>query len=48
VADIAPAIIGGMAGVVALLWLYRASAPTLRPGRGAPVRRGRGTRRRTR
>jgi len=49
VADIAPAIIGGMAGVVALLWLYRASAPALRPGRGAPDRRGRGgTRRRTR
>jgi hypothetical protein len=49
VADIVPAIIGGMAGVVALLWLFRASAPTLRPDRSAPLRRERGgTRRRTR
>jgi len=52
VADIAPAIIGGMAGVAALLWLFRASAPTLRalgPERSAPLRRGHGgTRRRTR
>jgi len=49
VAGIAPAIIGGMAGVVALLWLFRASAPTLRPDRSAPLRRGYGgTRRRTR
>ena len=49
VADIAPAIIGGMAGVVALLWLFRASAPTLRPDRSVPLRRGYGgARRRTR
>jgi hypothetical protein len=49
VADVMPAVIGGLAGVAALLWLVRASAPTqerqevasLRPGRG-------GTRRRTR
>ena len=46
VAGIAPAIIGGMAGVVALLWLFRAAAPQLAQG---PLRHGRGgTRRRTR
>jgi hypothetical protein len=49
VADIAPAIIGGMAGVAALLWLFRASAPTLRPDRSAPLRPELGrTRRRNR
>jgi hypothetical protein len=46
VADVMPAVIGGLAGVAALLWLVRASAPVqevtpLRPARG-------GTRRRTR
>jgi hypothetical protein len=46
VSDVMPAVIGGLAGVAALLWLVRASAPVqevtpLRPGRG-------GTRRRTR
>jgi hypothetical protein len=49
-ADVAPAMIGGVAGVAALLWLSRASAPDLgarRPGQSAPPRRG-GTRRRTR
>ena len=53
VADVAPVVIGGMAGVAAVLWLFRAAAPqrvqgsvALRPG---PVRHGRGgTRRRTR
>ena len=49
VADVAPAVIGGMAGVAALLWLFRASAPTAATRRGAPLRHGRGgTRRRTR
>ena len=46
VSDVMPAVIGGLAGVAALLWLVRASAPIqevtpLRPARG-------GTRRRTR
>ena len=41
-ADITPAIIGGIAGVAALLWLFRASAPV------APLRHARGARRRTR
>jgi hypothetical protein len=46
VPDVMPAVIGGLAGVAALLWLVRASAPIpeltpLRPVRG-------GTRRRTR
>jgi hypothetical protein len=46
VSDVLPAVIGGLAGVAALLWLVRASAPVqevtpLRPARG-------GTRRRTR
>jgi hypothetical protein len=46
VSDVMPAVIGGLAGVTALLWLVRASAPIqevtpLRPARG-------GTRRRTR
>ena len=46
VADVMPAVIGGLAGVAALLWLVRASAPQmtqpLRPAAGG------GTRRRTR
>jgi hypothetical protein len=46
VADIAPAVIGGMAGVAAVLWLFRASAP---PGPHGAVRHGHGgARRRTR
>ena len=45
VADVTPVVIGGLAGVVAALWLFRASAPQ----RDVPLpqRRG-GTRRRTR
>jgi hypothetical protein len=43
VSDVAPSVIGGMAGVAAFLWLVRASAPV------APVRRAHGGgRRRTR
>ena len=46
VADIAPAVIGGLAGVAAVLWLFRASAP---PEPHAAVRHGHGgARRRTR
>ena len=46
VSDVAPAIIGGMAGVAALLWLMQASAPSqravpLRPARGGARRRTR-------
>jgi hypothetical protein len=45
-ADVVPVVIGGMAGVAAVLWLFRASAPQLAHG---PLRHGRGgTRRRTR
>ena len=43
VSDIAPAIIGGMAGIAALLWLMHASAPLERV---APARQTRGTGRR--
>jgi len=44
--DVGPAVIGGVAGVAALLWLVRASAPAQEI---APLRHGRGgTRRRTR
>lgn len=45
VADITPVVIGGLAGVVAALWLFRASAPQREVP--LPQRRG-GTRRRTR
>ena len=46
VGDVAPAVVGGIAGVAALLWLFRASAP---PQAVAPLRHARGgTRRRTR
>jgi hypothetical protein len=46
VADIAPAVIGGLAGVAAVLWLFRASAP---PEPYGAVRHGHGgARRRTR
>ena len=43
VADIAPAVIGGLAGVAAVLWLFRASAP---PGPYEAVRHGHGGARR--
>ena len=42
VGDVTPAIVGGIAGVAALLWLFRASAPV------APPRQARGGRRRAR
>jgi hypothetical protein len=46
VSDVLPAVIGGLAGVAALLWLVRASAPVQEV---TPPRLGRGgTRRRTR
>ena len=46
VSDVMPAVAGGIAGVTALLWLVRASAP---PQGIAPLRHARGgTRRRTR
>jgi hypothetical protein len=46
VADVIPVVIGGLAGVAAALWLFRASAPQMVPG---PLGHGRGgTRRRTR
>jgi hypothetical protein len=51
VADVVPVVIGGLAGVAAVLWLFRASAPQLAhgPSRPGPVRHGHGgTRRRTR
>jgi hypothetical protein len=48
VADVAPVVIGGMAGVAAALWLFRASAPQQVHG-AAPLRHGHGgARRRTR
>jgi hypothetical protein len=49
-ADVAPVVIGGMAGVAAALWLFRASAPQPQEVHGAaPLRHGRGgARRRTR
>ena len=43
VTDVAPSVIGGLAGVAALLWLVRASAP---PQGGAPLRYARGGSRR--
>jgi membrane-bound ClpP family serine protease len=46
VSDVMPAVIGGLAGVAALLWLVRASAPIQEV---TPLRSARGgTRRRTR
>jgi hypothetical protein len=45
VADVMPVVIGGLAGVVAVLWLFRAAAPQREVP--LPQRRG-GTRRRTR
>jgi hypothetical protein len=51
VADVVPVVIGGLAGVAAVLWLFRASAPQPAPGphRPGPVGHGHGgTRRRTR
>jgi hypothetical protein len=48
VADVIPVVIGGLAGVAAVAWLFRASAPQQAEG-SAPLRHGRGgTRRRTR
>ena len=41
VSDVAPAIIGGIAGVMALLWLRQASAPSQRPQRVPPLRQAR-------
>ena len=43
VADVAPAVIGGLAGAATVLWLYRASAPQMAE---APVRHGHGGARR--
>jgi hypothetical protein len=56
VGDVMPVVIGGLAGVAAAMWLFRASTPQLTEGRIAreplragPVRYGHGgTRRRTR
>ena len=52
VTDVAPSVIGGLAGVAALLWLVRASAPPERAARAvgaAGIRSARGgSRRRTR
>jgi hypothetical protein len=46
VADVIPVVIGGLAGVAAAMWLFRASAPQIAQG---PLRHGRGgSRRRTR
>jgi hypothetical protein len=46
VGDVMPVVIGGLAGVAAAAWLFRASAPQMTEG---PLRHGRGgTRRRTR
>jgi hypothetical protein len=46
VADVAPVVIGGLAGAAAVLWLFRAAAPQVAQG---PYRHGRGgTRRRRR
>ena len=46
VGDVMPVVIGGLAGIAAAMWLFRASAPQLTEG---PLRHGRGgTRRRTR
>jgi hypothetical protein len=42
VSDLVPAVVGGLAGIAALLWLQRASAPA------APYRSARGGRRRAR
>jgi hypothetical protein len=51
VGDVIPVVIGGLAGVAAAMWLFRASAPQMAPGQMTrePVRHGHGgTRRRTR
>jgi len=48
VADVIPVVIGGLAGVAAVVWLFRASAPQQVEG-SVPLRHGRGgTRRRAR
>ena len=51
VADVMPVVIGGLAGVAAAMWLFRASTPQMAQGplRPVTIRHGRGgTRRRTR
>jgi hypothetical protein len=51
VGDVMPVVIGGLAGVAAAMWLFRASAPPMMQGQmtEGPLRHGRGgTRRRTR
>jgi hypothetical protein len=51
VGDVMPVVIGGLAGVAAAVWLFRASAPQMTQGplRPVPIRHGRGgARRRTR
>ena len=51
VGDVMPVVIGGLAGVAAAMWLFRASAPQMTEGplRHDTIRHGRGgTRRRTR
>ena len=51
VGDVMPVVIGGLAGIAAAMWLFRASAPQMAPGHMTrePVRHGHGgTRRRTR
>jgi hypothetical protein len=51
VGDVMPVVIGGLAGVAAAAWLFRASAPPMTEGQMTrePLRHGRGgTRRRTR
>ena len=51
VGDVMPVVIGGLAGVAAAMWLFRATAPQMTEGplRHGTIRHGRaGTRRRTR
>jgi hypothetical protein len=46
VGDVTPVVVGGIAGVAALLWLVRASAPSRSPERIAPQRHAHGGARR--
>jgi hypothetical protein len=46
VGDVTPVVVGGIAGVAALLWLVRASAPSRSPQRIAPLRHAHGGARR--
>ena len=48
VADVMPVVIGGLAGVAAVLWLFRASAPQLRAAAGRSGTGAAAPRRRTR